>query len=87
MGLLSEKKLRNAFIPKLCQMLSRSEIKMKKSSIIAIAIASIILVSSLSLAVNFAAAMPSMELTGNRPLQKTWVRLNGVINTWGNRTC
>jgi hypothetical protein len=58
---------------------------MKKSSTYAILIASIILVSSVSLAANFAAASPDNGngLAGNRPLQKTWVRLNGVINTWG----
>jgi hypothetical protein len=51
---------------------------MKKSTIIAITIASIILLSSLSLAVNFAAAAQGEN--SNRPLQKTWVRVNGVIN-------
>jgi hypothetical protein len=66
------------------KVLSRRELKMKKSAtIIAIAIISIMLVSSLGLAVNFATAMPSMELTGNRPIEKSWVRLNGVIKTWG----
>jgi hypothetical protein len=66
------------------KVLSRRELKMKKSgTIIAIAIVSIMLVSSLGLAVNFATAMPRMELTGNRPIEKSWVRLNGVIKTWG----
>jgi hypothetical protein len=64
---------------------SRSELKMKKSSIIAIAIISIMLVSSMGLAVNFAAATNNqLDLCGNRPLQKSWVRLNGVIQTWGD---
>ncbi len=57
---------------------------MKKSSIFAITIASIILLSSLSVAINFAAAAPT-ELVRNRPLEKTWVRLNGVIDTWGTQ--
>lgn len=58
---------------------------MKKSSIIAIAIISIMLVSSMGLAVNFAAATTNqLDLCGNRPLQKSWVRLNGVIQTWGD---
>lgn len=59
---------------------------MKKSSILAIMVASIILVSSLGLAVNLAAASQNqVDLAGNRPNQKTWVRLNGVINSWGTQ--
>ncbi len=58
---------------------------MKKSSIIAITVASIILISSLSLAVNFAAAAQNHGENSNKPLQKTWVRINGVIDTWGTQ--
>ncbi|XHH09769.1 MAG: hypothetical protein ACFCUE_03850 [Candidatus Bathyarchaeia archaeon] len=56
---------------------------MKKSSIIALTIASILLISSLTLAVNFAAAAQNRGENSNRPQQKTWVRINGVINSWG----
>ncbi len=59
---------------------------MKKFSILAYAVIAIVLVSSLSLAVNSVAAAPNIQLdrSTNRPVQKTWVRLNGVINYWGD---
>ncbi|MGD6934480.1 MAG: hypothetical protein ACQCN5_09770 [Candidatus Bathyarchaeia archaeon] len=59
---------------------------MKKVSIIAIAVASILLISSLGLAINFAAATQNHGENSNRPLQKSWVRINGVINcTWNDQ--
>lgn len=59
---------------------------MKKTSILALAVIAIIIASSLSLAVNSVAATPKngLEKATNRPLQKTWVRLNGVIDYWGD---
>jgi hypothetical protein len=56
---------------------------MKKLSIISIAVTAILLVSTLSLAVNFAAAAQNQGENSNRPTQKTWVRINGVIDSWG----
>jgi len=58
---------------------------MKKISIIALTITAILLVSTLSLAVNLATALQNQGENSNRPLQKTWVRINGVINTWGTQ--
>lgn len=59
---------------------------MKKFSILAFAVIAIVLVSSLSLAINSVAAAPNIQLdkSTNRPVQKTWIRLNGVINYWGD---
>ena len=60
--------------------------KMKKISIIVFAVIAVVAISSLSLAVNSAAALPTTDnadrLT-NKPVQKSWVRINGVINNWG----
>lgn len=56
---------------------------MKKLSIIALTVTAILLVSTLGLAANFATAAQNHGENSNRPLQKSWVRINGVIDTWG----
>lgn len=84
--ILNEKELRNAFIFVKRQPASEVKNKMKKTVIIAIAVASAILISSLGLTVNFAAASQNqINLSANRPLQKSWVRINGAINSWGTQ--
>ena len=84
--LLNQNKLRNAFIPIKHQLAFRSEMIMKKISILAFAVIAIIVVSSLSIAVSSAAALPAtdkLNMSSNKPVQKSWVRINGVINNWG----
>jgi hypothetical protein len=59
---------------------------MKKISILALAVIAIIVVSSLSIAASSAAASPTTGkhgMSANKPVQKSWVRINGVINSWG----
>ena len=52
--------------------------------IIIFAVISILLVSSLALAIEFAAARPTIiENISNRLTQASWVRLNGNISQWG----
>ncbi len=52
--------------------------------IVIFAVISILLVSSLALAIEFAAARPSIiENISNRLTQASWVRLNGNISQWG----
>ncbi len=58
---------------------------MNKNKAIIFAIVGILLSSSLALAVDFAAAMPTnMAIAGsNRLMSASWIRLNGVITQWG----
>jgi hypothetical protein len=58
---------------------------MNKNKAIIFAIVGILLLSSLTLAVNFAAAIPTnIASTGsNRLMSASWIRLNGVITQWG----
>ena len=60
---------------------------MKRKSIIALAIIAVIAASTLSLAVGSVAASPSDNqnslLSNRQHLQKSWVRINGVITNWG----
>ena len=58
---------------------------MNKNKAIIFAIVGILLSSSLTLAVNFAAAMPTnmADAVSNRLLSGSWIRLNGVITQWG----
>ena len=60
--------------------------KMKKIAVLVLAVIAIVAVSSLSLAVNTANAKTDQSnLLGvaNRPVQKSWIRINGYINQWG----
>ena len=58
---------------------------MNKNKVIIFAIIGILLASSLTIAVNFAAAMPTsiQSAVSNRLMSASWVRLNGVITEWG----
>ncbi len=60
---------------------------MKRKSIIALALIAVIAVSTLSLAVGSVAASKSDTsnslLSNRQSLQKSWVRINGVITHWG----
>lgn len=57
---------------------------MKSKKAIITAVTAILLVSSLALTVNFAAASPGRaESMANRPIQRSWVRITGVIEEWG----
>jgi hypothetical protein len=57
---------------------------MKNKKTLAFAIAAIILLSTLGLALDLAAASQT-KASGvvNRPLQKSWIRINGIIEEWG----
>ncbi len=59
---------------------------MKKNSVAIFAIVAILLVSSLSLAVESAVAMPNNNNSdmSNRPVEKSWIRINGFITSWGS---
>jgi hypothetical protein len=57
---------------------------MKKISAVIFAVITILLVSSLSLAVESAAAQSNQATNvSNRPVEKSWIRINGAINSWG----
>ena len=58
---------------------------MNKNQAIIFAIVGILLASSLTLAVDFAAAMPinMADAVSNRLMSASWIRLNGVITQWG----
>jgi hypothetical protein len=58
---------------------------MNKNKVIIFAIVGILLASSFTVAVNFAAAMPTnmADTVANRLMSASWIRLNGVITQWG----
>ena len=57
---------------------------MNKNKTLIFAVIGVLLASSLALAVESAAAIPTgMMRVSNRPVSASWVRLNGVIDQWG----
>ena len=57
---------------------------MKKNSAAIFAVIAILLVSSLSLAVESAAALPNQAANvSNRPIEKSWIRINSIVQNWG----
>lgn len=64
---------------------TKKEPNMNKNRVIIFAVIGILLASSLTAAVSFAAAMPSniVDTASNRLMSASWIRLNGVITQWG----
>lgn len=58
---------------------------MNKKKAIIFAIVGILLASSFTLAINFAAAMPAnlADTMSNRLMSASWIRLNGIVTQWG----
>jgi hypothetical protein len=85
---LFKKKLRNAFIYPNHWIEHRKEDERMKTKIAAIILA-VITVTSLGLAVGFVNASTMMgqnsmaATVSSRPVQASWVRINGVITKWG----
>jgi hypothetical protein len=57
---------------------------MNKKKTLIFAIIGVLLASSLALAIDSVAAMPTgMMNVSNRPVSASWIRINGVIDNWG----
>jgi len=56
---------------------------MSKNKALIFAVIAILLVSSFALAVEFVAASMDSAAVANRPVQRSWIRINGVIEKWG----
>ncbi len=56
---------------------------MRKNKALVFAVIATLLVSSLALAVQFAMAAPNMQGVANRPVQRSWIRINGIVDKWG----
>ena len=57
---------------------------MNKTKTVIFAVIGILLASSLALAVDSTAAMPTgMMSVSHKPVSASWIRVNGVINQWG----
>jgi hypothetical protein len=89
MGLFSGKELRNAFISFLLWVVEKQAKSMNKNKMAIFAIISVLLISSVALTVDFAAAAPGAmayamkDNFSNRLTQASWIRLNGNIQQWG----
>jgi hypothetical protein len=57
---------------------------MKNKNAIILAAIAVLLVSSLSLAIESASAIQPNAKSSNKPVQTTYVRINGVITQWGD---
>ncbi len=87
---LSQKGLRNSFISSKQELICKNGDKMNSKKASIIAITAILLVSSIAVTIEFAAAKPTMmgnliENMSNRHIQSSWVRLNGNIDQWGTQ--
>ena len=57
---------------------------MKNKKTLTFAIVSILLITTLGLALDCAAAAPGKaQAVSNKPIQRSWIRINGVIEQWG----